>query len=55
MQPLRNPLLAYVTNLEASWVHSKFVQNLLFRRFVLFKHECRTLFKHGSHVHNFHV
>ncbi len=43
------------TNLHVSWVHSKSVQNSLFHRFVLFKHECCTLFKHGSHVHDFHV
>jgi len=32
--------------LQASWVHSKLVQNMLFYKFVLFKHECYALFKH---------
>jgi hypothetical protein len=31
------------------------MQNLLFHRFVLFKHEGRALFKHENCVHNFHV
>jgi hypothetical protein len=29
--------------------------NLLFHKFVLVKHECCALFKHESHVYNFHV
>ncbi len=47
--------LICITNLQASWVHSKFVQTLLFYMFVLFKHECCALFKHGHHVHDFSV
>jgi hypothetical protein len=39
-------LFEHITNLWASWVHSKLVQILLFYRFVLFKHECHALFKH---------
>ncbi len=50
-----SPPLMYITNLQVSWVHSKSVQNLLFHKFVLFKHECYALFKHGSHVHDFCV
>jgi len=41
-----------ITNLHVSWVCSKSMQNLLFHRFVLFKHECCALFKHESHVHD---
>jgi hypothetical protein len=43
----------YITNLQVSLVHSKYVQNLLFHRFILCKHVCHALFKHGSHVHDF--
>jgi hypothetical protein len=50
-----SPPLIYITNLQVSWVHPKSVQNLLFHKFVLFKHECHALFKHGSHVHDFCV
>jgi hypothetical protein len=44
-----------ITNLQASWVCSKSLRNLLFHRFVLFKHECCALFKHRRHVHDFCV
>jgi hypothetical protein len=33
----------------------KSMRNLLFHKFILFKHEHRALFKYESHVHNFHV
>jgi len=36
-----NPLSVFITNLQVSWVCSKLVQNLLFHRFVLFKHKSR--------------
>ncbi len=45
----------HIANLQVSWVHSKSVQNILFYRFVLFKHECHALFKHikwFSYVNN---
>jgi hypothetical protein len=45
----------HITNIWASWVRSKFVRNTLFHGCILFKHECHALFKHGSHVHDFHV
>ncbi len=50
-----NFCLSYIRNLEASWVCYKFVRNLLFHGFVLFTHEYHALFKHGIHVHDFHV
>jgi hypothetical protein len=42
-------------NLQASWVHSKSMQNLFFHRFVLVKYECHAIFKHESRVYNFRV
>jgi hypothetical protein len=44
-----------IINLQALWVYFKSMQNLLFHRFVLFRHKCRALFKHKSHVHNFRM
>jgi hypothetical protein len=59
MAPSTVPTLVHVgrhiTNIWASCVCSKFVQNMLFQGCILFKHECHALFKHGSCVHNFHV
>ncbi len=43
------------TNLQASWVCSKSIWNLLFHRSVLFKHKCHALFKHKNNVHDFLV
>jgi hypothetical protein len=48
-------LYCYITNLQGSLIHSKFVRNLLFHRFVLFKHECHIIFKHESYMHGFRV
>jgi hypothetical protein len=32
-------------------IHVKFISH----RFILLKHKCHELFKHGSHVHDFNV
>jgi hypothetical protein len=45
---LLNEEVSHDTNLQASWVCSKYVWNLLFHIFILFKHKCHALFKNES-------